>query len=325
MYDRAMIRRVVVTTGARLHFGPLAVHAQEGRSFGGVGLMIDAPETEVVIERAERDDIQGEDARERISQILMRFRSASEAALPRCRIAVARSAPRHTGLGSGTQLALAVAKGLSLLAGESDVAPVELARRTGRGGRSAIGTHGFLHGGFLVDAGIASTATPLGELAARESCPDDWRFLLVTPLVEGLSGNAEQQAFGTLPPMNRDTTAELCRIILTAWLPAVRAADFPTFCQALDEFGRIVGEYFAPVQGGVFAHPRMASLAAGLHTSGIHGIAQSSWGPTIAIACSSESSAARLQVELSGGRDWSNCQLRVVRPLNVGARVAVET
>jgi beta-ribofuranosylaminobenzene 5'-phosphate synthase len=325
VYDPAMIRRVVVTTGARLHFGPLAVHAQEGRSFGGVGLMIDAPATEVAIERAERDEVHGEDARGRIAQILMRFRNASLLADPACRIEVVRSASPHTGLGSGTQLSLAVAKGLSLLAGEPDISPVELARRTGRGGRSAIGTHGFLHGGFLVDAGIAPAEPELGELAAREPCRAEWRFLLATPPAEGLSGTAEQHAFGTLSPMARTMTAELCRIILTAWLPAVRCADFAAFCQALDEFGRIVGEYFAPVQGGVFAHPRMAALAHQLHASGMDGIAQSSWGPTIAICCADESAAARLHRDLSGEAAWSDCRFQIVRPLNTGARIAVES
>lgn len=35
--------QVTVRTGARLHFGPLAIHNGPGRSFGGVGLMVDRP------------------------------------------------------------------------------------------------------------------------------------------------------------------------------------------------------------------------------------------------------------------------------------------
>jgi len=320
-----MIRRVVVTTGARLHFGPLAVHAQEGRSFGGVGLMIDAPETEVAIERAERDEIRGDDVQGRVAQILTRLRASSISAMPPCRINVVRSAPVHAGLGSGTQLSLAVVKGLSLLSGEQRFSAVELARCAGRGGRSAIGTHGFLDGGFLVDAGIASGDCALGELAAREPCPADWRFVLATPSAEGLSGSAELQAFGTLAPMDRATTAELCRIIVTAWLPAVRGADFGAFCRSLDQFGQIVGKYFAPVQGGVFAHQRMATLAERLHASGIRGIAQSSWGPTIAVCCASESAAAQLHNALSRAAEWSDCRFQIVRPLNTGARVAIDS
>jgi beta-ribofuranosylaminobenzene 5'-phosphate synthase len=320
-----MIRRVIVTTGARLHFGPLAVHAQEGRSFGGVGLMIDSPETEVTIERAERDEVHGDDSQGRIAEFLTRLRAPGAVYNPPYRITMARSAPAHAGLGSGTQLSLALVQCLSLMSGEGDLSPAELARRAGRGGRSAIGTHGFLQGGFLVDAGIAAGKCELGELAAREPCPADWRFVLATPSAEGLSGSAELQAFGTLAPMDRTTTAELCRIIVTAWLPAVRGADFGAFCQSLDQFGQIVGKYFAPVQGGVFAHPRMAALAERLHASGVHGIAQSSWGPTIAISCESESSAAQLLGDLRVEAEWGDCRFQIARPLNTGARVGLES
>jgi len=320
-----MIRRVVVTTGARLHFGPLAVHAPHGRSFGGVGLMIDGPATEVAIERAERDEICGDGRQGRIVEILTRLRTSGEFAASPCRITVLRSAPAHAGLGSGTQLSLAVVKGLMLMATDRDAGPVELARCAGRGGRSAIGTHGFLQGGFLVDAGIASGERALGDLAARECCPADWRFVLATPADEGLSGNAELQAFQTLAPMGRATTAELCRIIVTDWLPAVRQEDFSGFCRSLDEYGRIVGDYFAAVQGGVYSHPRMAALAGRLRAAGIRGVAQSSWGPTIAVCCASEAAAVQLHGDLCSAADWSDCRFQVVRPLNAGARVVVDS
>ena len=331
-----MIRRVIVTTGARLHFGPLAVHAQEGRSFGGVGLMIDAPETVVAIERAERDEIHGDDSRGRVADVLMRCRRGFSP--PACRIDIVHAAPRHTGLGSGTQLALAVAKGLSLISGAPEPGPAELSHWTGRGERSAIGTHGFLEGGFLVDAGIAppplhvgeqvargSFAGGLGDLAAREHCPDAWRFLLVAPPAEGLSGTAEQLAFGALSPMRKRVTNELCRLVLTEWLPAVRSANFASFCNTLDEFGRIVGEYFAPVQGGIYAHARMGALADQLHALGIRGVAQSSWGPTIAVCCASDSAAAQLHNDLIRAEEWSDCRFRIVRPLNTGARFVLES
>lgn len=324
MFDPAMHPRTFVTTGARLHFGPLAVHAREGRSFGGVGLMIDAPATEVAIERAERDEICGNDPQGRIAQFLSRLRAPGAVYNPPYRITLLRSAPPHAGLGSGTQLSLALEKCLSLMSGEPDVAPAELARRAGRAGRSAIGTHGFSQGGFLVDAGIAPGSS-IGELATREPCPEQWRFLLAAPRAEaGLSGIAEQQAFGTLAPMDMSTTGALCRIVLTDWLPAIRAADFAGFCSALDEYGRIIGGYFAAVQGGIYADPRMARLAADLHRAGLRGVAQSSWGPTIAVCCESEFAATRLQADLTAATEWRDCRFDVVRPLNAGARISVE-
>ncbi|MBL8850887.1 MAG: hypothetical protein JNG89_14510 [Planctomycetaceae bacterium] len=330
-----MIQRVQITTGTRLHFGPLAVGAAQGRSFGGVGLMVDGPGWEVIVERAADDEVRGS---ENLLELIGRTRRSSPVAVPPCRVTVVRAAPRHRGLGSGTQLALAVARGLTMLAGETDLSVTELARRTERAWRSAIGTHGFAYGGFLVDAGTITASTPaelqrhgatsnrVGSLACRLPFPAAWRFVLVAPPEEsGLSGAAEKEAFGALPSMRTETTGLLCQIALTELLPAVQEEHFVGFCDALDAFGRFVGAYFRPVQGDVFANPRMAQLAAELRTGGIRGIAQTSWGPTIAICRANEAAALRLQADLAGRAGWADCETHVVRALNSGARVVVES
>lgn len=320
-----MIRRVQVSTGARLHFGPLAVRAPQGRTFGGVGLMVDSPGWEVIVERAERDEVRGEPA-QRIAEIVARYRDASPVSVPPCRVTVERVSPQHAGLGSGTQFALAIGCGLSLLAGEGEPAVTESARRMRRGGRSAVGTHGFAEGGFLVDAGQSpESEPPMGELACRLPCPDGWRFVLATPRADtGLSGFAEQRAFDSLAPMPAAVTAELCRIVVMQWLPAVRTANFVEFSGALAAYGRIVGEYFRPVQGGVFANRRMAELAERLESAGVRGVAQTSWGPTIAICCESAVAAESLTDELTREFSADQCEFRIAGPLNRGARVVVE-
>jgi beta-RFAP synthase len=337
MYDRVMIKRVKVTTGARLHFGPLAVGAEAGRSFGGVGMMVDAPGWELLVEPAEQDEVRGGPADARIIELIGRYRRAAVCPVPPSRVTVVRAAPRHAGLGSGTQLALAIGRALSLRAGEPDVGASEIARRTERAWRSAIGTHGFECGGLLVDAGQSAAATMaelsrgssnsnrIGALSCRVPCPDGWRFLLATPQTDaGLSGAAEQEAFRALPAMRTETTGLLCRIVLTELLPAVQGSDVRGFCEALDAFGRLVGEYFRPVQGDVYANPRMAMLAAELRTAGIRGIVQTSWGPTVAICCANEAAAVRLHASLTGEQAWHDCVFRIVRPLNAGARVIIE-
>lgn len=321
-----MTRRVTVTTGARLHFGPLAVRAERGRTFGGVGMMVDAPGWEVVVARSERDNVHAGRESGRIAELVARYRERCGKPVPPCAVTVRQAAPAHTGLGSGTQLALALGRALAVLSGEPAVDTVELARRTGRGGRSAIGTHGFAHGGFLIDAGqTPSEQGVLGELACRMEIPESWRFVLATPASEsGLSGIAEQRAFDVLAPMPVSMTAELCRIVVMDWLPALQSGDCVGFCSALDAFGGLVGHYFRPVQGGVFANRRMGALAELLQAEGIHGIAQTSWGPTVAICYASETSAVALQERVERDGRWRDCTLRIVRPLNVGARVAIE-
>ncbi|REJ90994.1 MAG: GHMP kinase, partial [Planctomycetota bacterium] len=134
-----MIERVTVTTGSRLHFGPLAVRPTTGREFGGIGLMVDEPRCRVTVSRSETDEVIASTESARVAGWLQRYRNATRQAAAGRRIELSESIPRHSGFGSGTQTALAVATGLALLDGEANVASDELARRLGRGRRSAVG------------------------------------------------------------------------------------------------------------------------------------------------------------------------------------------
>ena len=69
--------------------------------------------------------------------------------LPGAAIEVRRAAREHAGLGTGTQLSLAVARLLIALAGRPDPTRDELVALTGRGRRSGIGLHGFALGGLI--------------------------------------------------------------------------------------------------------------------------------------------------------------------------------
>ena len=69
-----------------------------------------------------------------------------------CRSTVTEHIPEHVGLGSGTQLALAVGVGLAAVCGiDADVREIASALRRGR--RSGIGIAAFRAGGFVIDAG----------------------------------------------------------------------------------------------------------------------------------------------------------------------------
>ena len=323
-----MATQVTVTTGARLHFGPLAAAGSGGGKFGGVGMMISAPGCIVTARPAERDSFIGDEVSvARVAEFVRRIRAASpgETMTTAYEIDVRETIPAHSGLGSGTQLGLAVARALSELSGERDVSVETLARRAGRGLRSAIGLHGFARGGFLVDGGRADQRDQLGTLVARHDFPSEWRLVLASPSQSsGLSGEDELHAFAAQPPMSSTLTGELCRIVLMDWLPGLIEADFARVSSAMYEFGLVVGHFFEPVQGGVFAHPRMARLVEQLRACGVSGIAQTSWGPTLAVLCASEAEAHQLANDFALGGDWSDCEFRVVEPLNRGATVCVE-
>src|SRR5262249_20423790 len=156
----------------------------------------------------------------------------------------------HVGLGVGTQLGLAVGKALALAQSMGSLSIFEIARRVGRGARSALGIHGFVHGGFLVEGGQQGP-DEIGPLLAHLSFPAAWPILRVSGAgAPGLHGAPEREAFGRLPAMPDALTDALCRLVLLGMLPALQARDLQAFGEALHDFNARVGEAFASVQGG---------------------------------------------------------------------------
>jgi beta-ribofuranosylaminobenzene 5'-phosphate synthase len=276
-----------IRTPSRLHFGLLAWGAQATRQFGGVGLMIESPTIEVRAAVAPTWIASGPLA-SRVEQVVGQLqRQASEIGmtLPPCRIEIERAPAEHVGLGVGTQLSLAVARAVLSLARQSEVTALELARLTGRGGRSGIGLHGFEHGGLIVDGG-RKRDSDLPPLLARVPFPEDWSILIVqAPGERGLHGPEEKRAFATLPPIAENVTESLCRLVLLELLPAVIERDLPTFGAALSDLQRRVGACFAPAQGGIYMTPQAASIVDELRRLEFAGVGQSSWGPTLYAFC----------------------------------------
>jgi beta-ribofuranosylaminobenzene 5'-phosphate synthase len=334
---------IVVTTGARLHFGFFAHHAADigvaqsddllaKSNYGGVGLMIDSPSFVVAVSKSDRDAVICPELTSReawveaaAARAVSQYRSACppERQPPACTIVIRRVIPNHCGLGSGTQLAIAVAQALALLAGDGQADASTLARRVARGKRSAIGIHGFARGGLLVDGG-KRVEDEIGQLVGRADIPDDWRLLLImrgNSAVAGLAGQEEVAALERLPGMPPSLTDRLCRLALLEMLPAVAQSDCDWFGEALFQFGGAVGEYFRPVQGGVYAEPLMAELVGWLRSEGIRGVAQTSWGPTLAVCCSNERSAESLRARILAEPRWKGCQVQIAVPLNTGAAI----
>src|SRR5207247_6472018 len=98
------------------------------------------------------------------------------------RLRVHRALPPHAGLGSGTQLALAVARAIADLYDVPGDAPT-LAAAVGRGQRSAVGTWIFAGGGLVVEGGHAQTRRPgpfgPGEPGSGPGDPDSGAAPLV--------------------------------------------------------------------------------------------------------------------------------------------------
>ncbi len=237
------------------------------------------------------------------------------------RIDVEQCPRDHVGLGTGTQLALAMAAGLSAFSPSAPRSAIELARCVHRGERSSIGVHGFQHGGLLVEAGKLA-AGEIGPLIARVELPSAWRFLVVVPRrAAGISGELERQAFARLPAPPGDVTAALAREALLELLPAAMEADFAAFGRSLYRFGRLAGSCFAGEQAGIFLDVQTSARVALLRSLGVEGVAQSSWGPSVAALLPAEAAGVQLIADLQKSPLAADCDLLLCAPLNSGAVV----
>jgi beta-RFAP synthase len=303
----------------RLHFGMFSFGRADRPQFGGVGMMIEPPAVEVTVEAAQRFSVAGPHA-SRVQQFAgAALQSWGLTALPACQLRI-DSPPDHVGLGVGTQLGLAVAAALRRFLQLPDLPIDELARATGRGSRSAVGTHGFERGGLIVDAG-KRTGDHLGKLAHRVAVPDAWRIVLVCPTGEhGLAGPSEADAFARLPPVPDATTHELWQIAEQEMLPAIERIDCEQFGDAVYRFGRLAGECFKSVQGGPFASSAVAQMVDAIRRFGVAGVGQSSWGPTVFAIVANDSEAERLEQWLRSVLRVNASDLAIARPNNRGRR-----
>jgi beta-RFAP synthase len=313
-----MTEVVEIGCGARLHLGFLDLHGGLGRRFGSLGLALDAPQTRLVLRRAAADRIAGPE-RARAGRYLADI--AAALGLPGGHaLAIEAAMPAHAGLGSGTQLALAVATAARRLHGLPDD-PAADAARLGRGTRSGIGIALFAAGGCVLDGGRGARDAPPPCLA-RLAVPAEWRvLLLLDPARAGVSGAAERAAFAALPAMPEPVAGALCRLVLMQALPALAEADLPGFGNAVTRLQQAVGDYFAPAQGGRFASPLVAGALERLERLGAHGLGQSSWGPSGFAFAADPDQAAWLAAHLAAAGGMP--EVAICRPRNCGASIAV--
>jgi beta-ribofuranosylaminobenzene 5'-phosphate synthase len=305
-----------------LHFGLWSLGGGEGRQFGGVGAMIDRPVLQLSIRDARELTVAGADSN-RIVQIANRWAEFHRTVLPACRIEVQGAIPQHAGLGSGTQLALAMAAGLNAFSGLPSQTPQELALSVGRGLRSAVGTYGFVFGGLIVEQGKLPDE-PISPLDCRIDLPAEWRFVLVRSLgMVGLAGDDEAEAFQSLPTAPCSVTDELIAIVRDHLVPAAALADFAHFADSLHHYGRLSGQCFAARQGGPYNGPVLTSLVERIRAWGYAGVGQSSWGPTIFVVNESDETAARLVDRLKADGAGGHFDLSISSPCNRGAQIKV--
>jgi len=318
---------VTLRAPGRLHLGFLDPSGSLGRRFGSIGVVIDGFETEVELsaalaERVTADTPEGDAQMARASAYLqlLRERSGCHETL---HLRLLQVLPAHGGFGSGTQLALAIARAFACWH-RLDVSTPTLAHWLGRGQRSGIGIHGFDQGGLLVDGGPAADGRP-APLLSRIELPEAWRIVVVQDERErGLAGADEKGAMAALGPMPAARAAEICHEVLMRVLPGAADAEFDTFAQGVTRVQQLLGEYFAPVQNGrAYSSAAVGRVMDWVAANGDRAaIGQSSWGPTgFAIVESSSQAAALEHAVHAAGLVERGLTLRTVTARNHGAEL----
>jgi len=275
-----------VSVGARLHVGFQNLSLARERLYGGIGVGLDEPRVTVTAEPA--TDIRTDDT------LVGRYarRAVDVLSVPGVAVTLEESLPRHVGLGSGTQLALAVLTATARAHGlEARVR--EHAPAMGRGGRSGVGVATFEEGGFVVDAGHPTnrfTTEPPAEgdwtvppVVARHDLPKEWRFLVVVPDADpGRSGDDEDASMRAVVERADPAVAdEIACVVIRKLLPAAAAVRLEAFGEAIAEIGRKNGVWYADAQGGVFRPPAGALVESLESCPVLSGVGQSSWGPVV--------------------------------------------
>ena len=269
--------KVYVKTPARLHLGLMDLSGDLGRLFGGLGVSINRPNVILEAQPSEGLVVTGKKT-EQVKTLANRFLETYNVK-SNVSINVKQVIPEHAGLGSGTQLALAVATALAKLFNVK-ASVQELAETMGRGQRTSVGTTIFEQGGFVVDGGKSTSKNSFPATIFRQPFPQDWVFVVAIPNVEkGLAKIEENAAFKALSSMKPEDASRMCRLTMMKLLPALVERDIKSFGEALTQIQIVIGNYFAEVQGGTYSSQTATEGIALLQKLGAYGAGQSSWGP----------------------------------------------
>ena len=289
---------MIIETPSRLHLTLIDLNGIYDRIDGGVGITIEKPSLHLKAQPAEGIDVVFSKSKVLTESLAHDYTLKIINSATRTMEALSISGgfkftvktpyPPHSGLGSGTQLSLAVAKLISKM-NDVDLKASDLAKIVGRGGTSGIGVESFENGGFIIDGGhkiiekpnflpsSASSASP-PPIIARYDFPLDWKIILTIPDVErGVSGAEEIDAFKNYCPIALNEVEKLSHILLMKLMPAVIESDLDSFGNAVNTIQDIG---FKKIENKL-QNPIIANIMDDLRIAGAAGVGMSSFGPTI--------------------------------------------
>lgn len=232
-----------ISTPSRLHFTLIDMNGELGRVDGSLGLAIQYPGISFEFGPHDRSVVRGGAPHEQ--ELVLKEIAESSKILqvdPCIEVVIHQMIPPHQGLGSGTQIRLAVLCALNHRFGLRHPAS-DLGAMSTRGGTSGIGINAFRSGGLLLDGGHSVSsqkrsfapsrfATKAGQppLLMRADFPGTWGIVLFIPSYrQGLSGRDELDFMLANTPIPLDEVQATSHIILMRLLPALRELDLETF------------------------------------------------------------------------------------------------
>ncbi len=194
----------------------------------------------------------------------------------------------HSGLGSGTQIALSTAKIITKTMGiEADA--YKLAQIVGRGGTSGIGTCSFENGGLIIDGGhsleekssfspsSSSSANP-PILLANYNFPKDWKILIVLLNSDiHINGTKEVNIFQKYCPISKTEVCELSHIIFMNIIPFLLEHNIQGFGKGIDTIQELA---FKNIEVSLQS-TKIKNLMTKLREIGAYGVGMSSFGPAV--------------------------------------------
>jgi len=289
---------LIVKTPSRLHVTLIDLNGKYGRIDGGVGITTQNPslvlevnkgygDTQVMFSRTYLSKDTREDYKGKIFSIVRKINEylGMEESY---HFNLKEIFPSHSGLGSGTQLSLAVAKAI-LEMNDHDLPIPKIAEIVGRGGTSGIGVASFESGGFILDSGhmksikkeflpsSASKAAP-PTVIARYDFPSDWKIIMAIPDVERrVFGDGEVNIFQKYCPIPLEEVQELTHLLFMKMMPSVIEEDLDSFGEAVND---IQGIGFKKIELKL-QNPLIHELIDNLRNAGAAGVGMSSFGPTV--------------------------------------------
>ncbi|MFO7968251.1 MAG: beta-ribofuranosylaminobenzene 5'-phosphate synthase [Archaeoglobaceae archaeon] len=319
---------IKIRTSSRIHLTLIDLNLEVGRVDGGAGIAIEEPHIEITGNKSEEDSLTGNIVN------LDRFRSVSNKFKHltghNASIEVLSDYRSHVGMGSGTQISLAIGEVYNRIF-DLNLSVREIAEITGRGGTSGIGVAAFQSGGFIVDGGhstkekkgftpsSASKASPPPVISRQDFPP--WKIVVVTPELSGFSGGDEVSLFEKYCPVPVEDVRKISHLILMKMIPSIMENDLDDFGDSLwniqglgfkkaevDQYGNMIWD--------VFRNLRELTPAVGM----------SSTGPTVYAITETNANAKNIQKYAAKyfQNMGLNCEKIITTARNKGADIDVE-